>query len=723
MKIFRILITLAVALVSLPAAAQRPIPVNITTTPAGATVFVDSADTPAIGVTPLRRVRIPRGNHTLIFRLENHSEAQLPVNIRRWNETFTQELASLGVITISAGNPDMTGAEVRIDGVAQGAIPVRVNVEPGRHLIQIGKEGYVTYSQWAEVAGGQIFALPVMMQREAPRTGSLLIAGDVSGAVITIDGTPRGTTPAVIDGLAEGQHTVSVAPVSEGQTPFEQTVLVTAGERAVVHPTMQPAPPAGGSLRILANAEGAVIRLDGEVLGNAPASREDIPPGDHIIEASAPGYEPLQQPVTVEAGRQQVVSLAMVAVQLAPGVIVVNSDVTGATVTVDGTERGSTPVVIEDAEPGVHPIIVTAPGRATFRTTCNTAPGQDCRIDAELASAPVNVVFRANISDSTLFVDGEEIGPVPYEGTLPAGSRQLEVRAEGYRSYRAQVVLEQAAEPRAFDVSLIGNDELTPDEIAELEGDRATRNRQAVARSGGPLDDDFAILDFSVGWPYLFEGRLGIGILPWLEAGVAIRTFVRLTEFEARVKAGYRVAPQFSAGAQFRVGGGIGPSFGATDQEERLTGPTVEAAAHNTNSFFFSLEALGTLHFTRAGNFTLWAALDFHSDRWDYNGGNNDCPGNFCNEDGETVYTDAERMNEANSDRTAYINDRQTVARFRIGGSLEFIVAQRWNVWGSFEGVFGDNRRILGDIFGLGNEDISIYARLGLTYKFDYAGD
>jgi hypothetical protein len=36
---------------------------------------------------------------------------------------------------------------------------------------------------------------------------------------------------------------------------------------------------------------------------------------------------------------------------------------------------------------------------------------------------------------------------------------------------------------------------------------------------------------------------------------------------------------------------------------------------------------------------------------------------------------------------------------------------------GSFEGVFGDNRRVLG------KEDVIIYARLGLMYKFDYASD
>ncbi|MEM9865606.1 MAG: hypothetical protein AAF938_28625, partial [Myxococcota bacterium] len=58
--------------------------------------------------------------------------------------------------------------------------------------------------------------------------------------------------------------------------------------------------------------------------------------------------------------------------------------------------------------------------------------------------------------------------------------------------------------------------------------------------------------------------------------------------------------------------------------------------------------------------------------------------------------------------------------RFRLGGSLEFIVAQHWNVWGSFEGVFGGNRRVLGDIFGAGNDDLNIYMRLGATYKFGF---
>ena len=45
--------------------------------------------------------------------------------------------------------------------------------------------------------------------------------------------------------------------------------------------------------------------------GAAPVSKDGIAPGEHILEASANGYQLLQQPVTVESGRQQVVSLRL----------------------------------------------------------------------------------------------------------------------------------------------------------------------------------------------------------------------------------------------------------------------------------------------------------------------------------------------------------------------------------------------------------------------------
>ncbi|MEZ4248776.1 MAG: PEGA domain-containing protein [Polyangiales bacterium] len=707
---------LLVASIAAPAAAQRgTIPVNVESTPPGATVHLDDENSAPIGVTPMRRVRIARGTHTLIFKKEAHQTTRLPIEVRRRNETFRATLPALGVITVTAGNGVTMGAAVKIDGQSIGNVPTTTEVQPGRHMVQVGREGFVTFTQWVEVAGGQVLTMPVLLEEEAPSTGSILVASDVSGATIVVDGQERGSTPSIVEGLTEGDHVVEVRSSEAGMQPFRQTVRVIATHRAVVNATLRPAPPEGGSLRVLANAPGAVIFLDGEALGEAPATSASVTPGEHIVEARAEGFQPLQQPVTIEQGRQRVISLELQRVALAPGRIVINANVPATTVLVDNEERGSAPVVIEELPAGTHAVIVRADGHREFRTTCETAPGQNCELNVELnvLGAPVRV--SSNVRGAQLYVDDELVGPVPFEGDIPSGSHVIEVRAEGYRAYVTQSIFAANDEARQIEAMLVREGELTPEEIAEREASRRERHQQAVARSGATLPDDLALLDFSIGWPYVFEGRLGIGIFDWLEAGVGLRTFVRLTEFEGRVKAGWRPVPQFSFGAQLRIGGGIGPNREPT-QAERDAAPADEnAGSHPTNSFYTSLEGLLSLHFLRAGNFTLWAGFDFHSDRWDWNASDSDCRSRNGCMDGMSIRGDDGTLGT--------IVGRQHLARFRLGGSLEFIVSKNWNVWGSFEGAFGNPRRVLGDVFGGGNEDLQLYTRLGMTYKFDVARD
>lgn len=718
-------LSLAFGLLSSPALAQRPIPVNIESTPAGAEVRLDSAEGTVLGTTPLRNVRIPRGSHTLFFSLANHETAQLPVNIRRRRETFRQALSPLATISVMPGNAAADGAQVRIDGTPVGTVPHRQNVEPGRHLVQVGREGHVTFSQWTDLAGGQVLQLPVSLAPEAPSTGSLLVAGDVSGAAIYIDGTPRGSTPTVIEGLTEGDHQIEVRPNDASMQPFQQTVRIIAGERLTLSPTLRPAPAAAGSLRVLVSVAGAIVSLDGEIIGEAPASAPDVTPGEHIVEARAPGYVPAQQPVSIEPGRQRIISITLEAEQAPPGRIVVNANVDGASVVIDGEDRGSPPVVMEGAAAGTHAIVVRAPGYQEHRQTCSVGPGTDCEITAELSPVGTPVRVEANVPGEFL-VDGEVMGPVPWEGTVPVGSHLIEIRADGYRSYTAQVAFQPQSDVRVFNVGLVGEGELTPDERQELLSVRRDRHRQAVSRSGATLPDDLAVLDVSLGWPYLFELRMGIGILDWLEAGIGLRTsFYRITEFEGRLKAGYRPVRQVSIGAQFRLGGGIGPSRSGVEGIDMPDATSGMIPDRSTNDFFMSFEALFSLHFLNAGNFTMWAALDYHSDRWDWSGGESDCRYATCavDDNGEFTRDSNGNLEPAVTDGTPaeLLADRQSQARFRLGGSLEFILSSQWNVWGSFEGILaGSPRRILGDMWGLGREDIELYARLGFTYKFGY---
>src|SRR5262249_4726513 len=161
--------------------------------------------------------------------------------------------------------------------------------------------------------GGQLATLPVALQREAPQTGSVLVAADVSGAPIFVDGQPQGMTPMVIDGLTAGTHLISIRPPD--LPAHDEDVTITAGPRAVASATLRPSAPAGGTLRVIVNVPTATVQLDGQTIGQGNASQDHVSPGHHILEASADGYTPAQQPVEITAGQTNVVSIQLREVQ------------------------------------------------------------------------------------------------------------------------------------------------------------------------------------------------------------------------------------------------------------------------------------------------------------------------------------------------------------------------------------------------------------------------
>ena len=676
----------------LPASAQTTVAVNVESTPAGATVYVDSTAGAPVGITPLRNARIPSGHHALIFRLDGHGDGRLEVDVRRRGETFRLSLTALATVAITAGHADAAGAQVRIDGQTVGSIPFRGSVAPGRHLVQVGREGFETFNQWVDVAPGQLLSMPVMLTREAPQSGSILVAGDISGAAIFIDGRPEGTTPNVIENVPVGAHQIEIRP--DGLPPHEEQVVVLAGQRSRVNPTLRPRPAPTGRLRVMANVPGTRIALDGDPLGAAPVARDGVSAGEHIVEATADGYEPVQQVITVEPGQQRVVSMRLEQPTARPGRIVINVDVAASSIIVDGENRGPPPVAIDDAAVGTHRVVVTAPGYQDHRATCQTAPNRDCEMSVTLTARGTPIRVGANVGDATLYLDGEPIGSIPFEGDVAVGAHRLEVRADGYVPHVQQVQILATETPRVFEIELEEEGVISEEDAAALAERRLEDETSAVTHGATILPIDMAALDLSVGFPHLVELRLGVGIFDWLEAGFATRTFGRLTEFELRAKAGIRPVRQLGLALMARAGGGIGPD-NDRDAVRNMRGVVTEPAEdHPTNVWFFLIDAMATLGFGEAGAFTLWVGADLHTDRWDFA--------------------------EVNSDIVAVRDgERQGLARLRLGGALELVLGRGWNLWGSLEGTLaGDGRRILGDVLGFGNDDTELYFRLGFTYKF-----
>jgi hypothetical protein len=359
--------------------------------------------------------------------------------------------------------------------------------------------------------------------------------------------------------------------------------------------------------------------------------------------------------------------------------ILVRANVPDATVSIDGEDYGNPPITIEPAERGTHSIVVRAPGYQEVRRACSVGPGRNCDVYAELNPLGVTVRIEANVSGAQLFIDGEARGPVPWEGDLADGIHQLELRAEGYDNYVEQIRLQKSSRVRLIqaimkpEVGEVGHD---PDKEAQ----RKDRLRNTVTHAGAPVPVGAATLDFSTGWPWLASLGLRTGLTRFLDVGVYVATFGRLTDFSVSTKAGWQASRNFSLGADLQVGGGVGPSKSDT------------LGNHPTNNFFMSLDGIVSVHFPPRGAFSIWMAFDFHSDRWDFDGSNS---------------------------TLSVTSSRQNLVRGRLGGSIEIVVTRKWNVWLEVEGIVaGNRRRVLGDVFGGGNPDSLVYGQFGATFKF-----
>jgi PKD repeat protein len=123
-----------------------------------------------------------------------------------------------------------------------------------------------------------------------------------------------GPIPGFPTSFGLGFPTLSTNPIA-----FVNTVLATmqstfaAGDRAVgsVSLTVQPAPLATGTLRVLSTPAGASVRLDGVSIGTTNLERPNVSPGLHTVEVSRSGYQTETRQATITAGSTTTVQVTL----------------------------------------------------------------------------------------------------------------------------------------------------------------------------------------------------------------------------------------------------------------------------------------------------------------------------------------------------------------------------------------------------------------------------
>src|SRR5262249_52091641 len=125
----------------------------------------------------------------------------------------------------------------------------------------------------------------------------------------------------------------------------------------------------------------AEVFVDGASAGMAPFDRNDLAPGKHFVIVRARGFAEFKREVELDPANPTTVTAEL----SASGTVKVLSNVSGATVYIDGAVVGKTPVVLDNIGAGEHLVEVKQPGYVDAKQPFHLDGGEQKILAADLS--------------------------------------------------------------------------------------------------------------------------------------------------------------------------------------------------------------------------------------------------------------------------------------------------------------------------------------------------
>lgn len=242
--------------------------------------------------------------------------------------------------------------------------------------------------------------------------------------------TFQGNTPLKLFRLPRG--TIQLKFKKEGYEDLTQTVTIIASVQTLVFNMTRSIQPATIELTTGAEFAGAVVEVDGKVIGPIPTTAK-VTPGRHQVVVTKDGYNRWERWVEVAESQRSTLDVVLTKVEAAKGEILVTSNPSGATVTVNGAPKGVTPTVVEQLVSGPYLVEVSLADYNKESKTVTVEPGKRAIFDATLTKVKGDsgeLKVLADIEDATVYLDGEAIGKAPItQGSVRVGTHQIEARS------------------------------------------------------------------------------------------------------------------------------------------------------------------------------------------------------------------------------------------------------------------------------------------------------
>lgn len=183
------------------------------------------------------------------------------------------------------------------------------------------------------------------------------------------------------------------------------------------------------SLNIRSFPSGANALMDGAEVGTTPLVLTRVAPGTHTIELRLSGWQTWTGTATAVRGTttQVIANMTHAAYSL-----VVTSTPAGATVTLDGTAKGVTPLTLTGLKPRNYDMVVSLNGYAPITRSVDLSDDTQTTQDFSLVQAFGKLTITSDPSGAQVIVGGTAYGTTPLNvDSFPVGTYNLTLKLDG----------------------------------------------------------------------------------------------------------------------------------------------------------------------------------------------------------------------------------------------------------------------------------------------------
>jgi hypothetical protein len=494
---------------------------------------------------------------------------------------------------------------------------------------------------------------------------------------------------------------------------------------------------------------------------------EGLLPGEHAVVVTGPDDARAEHTVEVRANAREVLGVELLPQPEPPGAVTVTSEPTGATVVVDGENRGVTPIELPELTPGAHRFEISLDGYEPEERVVTVEGGESQELAVPLEQGqprPGRIMVSADREGAFVILDGLSRGRAPITlDRVPPGAHTVRLQAEGAAPFETECVIR-------FGETCTVEAELRPEPIA------VTVN----ARAGGALVDGATLLvDGEEAGELPWEGELEPGTHALEIRAEGYETIARELALDAGAE------PQAVAVAMERLHPPepIGEEADATAEEEDAIGDQPDAPPGGERLRFYARdgaeplpEGHGSVDFSLGWPYLAGVGLDVGLPgpvdlglaartfgrvtelevrsrlgwspvdvlglglwvRLSAGLGPDEVDTFAAKIDGRLslrpfedvvasawvgldLSTDDYPFREQDSAPLVGEVGRQNLARARLGGAVAWRFFEGWSAHLRLEGILastGGRRRLYGDVIGIGNPDTEMYGELGAGYAW-----